>query len=526
MQVSKRHIILLFLCGITMAVAAQSSLQKKSLITDALMLINTTPDESIKIGEHLLLNAGEDTEKIIPSLILSKSYLAKGDFEKVLQYAFDATNYSEKYTSEEEIEAFLIIYTVLRRLYIDGQAENYLTHLERIAGSNAYDSLWPKIMVTSLKTSIERQDYKEARGKIDSLAGDNLENVLKDRELKQQYHIFKGVLAVDSGLLEEAKVLLNKAKTFSENRQTTNYLERTMISYQLGELFASKKDHIKAIENFNESLEFAVKLQNLPFLTKNHEQLAINHLAIGDKTLYNQHHERFLLYSDQLYLAEQEAVNTAFNLINQEQDYKLESAKNQKTSYFYIGAAITLLLVFIVTILSLKSIWKLKRLKEIVSYLEASRNTVVGTKNATLAKSVPNKMLIPEETEKILIDKLKKFEKSTRFLSKDMSLAVLAGQFDTNTKYLSGIINSHYQDNFNTYINKLRINYIIEKLKTDPNYRHYKISYLAEVCGFSSHSAFGAVFKSLTRITPATFIDLLNSEIDEQIDLKQITSES
>src|SRR5690606_21517244 len=96
MQVSKRHIILLFLCGITMAVAAQSSLQKKSLITDALMLINTTPDESIKIGEHLLLNAGEDTEKIIPSLILSKSYLAKGDFEKVLQYAFDATNYSEK----------------------------------------------------------------------------------------------------------------------------------------------------------------------------------------------------------------------------------------------------------------------------------------------------------------------------------------------------------------------------------------------------------------------------------------------
>ena len=58
---------------------------------------------------------------------------------------------------------------------------------------------------------------------------------------------------------------------------------------------------------------------------------------------------------------------------------------------------------------------------------------------------------------------------------KDISLAVLAGQLDSNTKYLSEIINTHYNVNFNTYINKLRINYIIEKLKTDPNFINYKI---------------------------------------------------
>ena len=45
------------------------------------------------------------------------------------------------------------------------------------------------------------------------------------------------------------------------------------------------------------------------------------------------------------------------------------------------------------------------------------------------------------------------------FLNKDFSLAILAGQLDTNTKYLSEIINSHYHMNFNTYINRLRINY-------------------------------------------------------------------
>jgi YesN/AraC family two-component response regulator len=117
------------------------------------------------------------------------------------------------------------------------------------------------------------------------------------------------------------------------------------------------------------------------------------------------------------------------------------------------------------------------------------------------------------------LQKLKRFENSKKFLSKDISLAVLAGQFDTNTKYLSEIINSHYQINFNSYINNLRINYIIEKLKTDPNYKNYKISYLAESSGFSSHSSFATVFKSITGISPVKFIDFLMNEKNNSLEV-------
>lgn len=69
--------------------------------------------------------------------------------------------------------------------------------------------------------------------------------------------------------------------------------------------------------------------------------------------------------------------------------------------------------------------------------------------------------------------------------------------------------------NFNAYINKLRINYIVEKLKNEPNFISYKISYLAENSGFSSHSSFATVFKSITGISPVTFIDLLRKEKEE-----------
>jgi AraC-like DNA-binding protein len=92
-----------------------------------------------------------------------------------------------------------------------------------------------------------------------------------------------------------------------------------------------------------------------------------------------------------------------------------------------------------------------------------------------------------------------------------MSLALLAAHFDTNTKYLSEVINTHKGKNFNSYINELRINYIIDKLKSNRTYLQYKISYLAEESGFSSHSSFATVFKSVTGISPTVFIDLLKS---------------
>ena len=125
--------------------------------------------------------------------------------------------------------------------------------------------------------------------------------------------------------------------------------------------------------------------------------------------------------------------------------------------------------------------------------------------------------MILKETEEHILNKLKRFESSRRFINKDISLAVLAGQLDSNTKYLSEIINTHYNVNFNTYINKLRVNYIIEKLKTDPNFINYKISYLAENCGFSSHSSFATVFKTITGISPVKFIELLNQEKENNL---------
>ncbi|MCS3870715.1 AraC-like DNA-binding protein [Chryseobacterium ginsenosidimutans] len=135
----------------------------------------------------------------------------------------------------------------------------------------------------------------------------------------------------------------------------------------------------------------------------------------------------------------------------------------------------------------------------------------ISEKNSDINKK-RNESLMTSETESKLLEFLNDFEKGVLYNNKNMSLPFLAGELNTNTKYLSYVINQHKSADFKTYINRLRINYIVDKLINDDKYRQYKISILADECGFSSHSKFASVFKIVTDYSPSAYIKLLESE--------------
>ncbi|MBB6370629.1 helix-turn-helix domain-containing protein [Chryseobacterium shigense] len=123
-----------------------------------------------------------------------------------------------------------------------------------------------------------------------------------------------------------------------------------------------------------------------------------------------------------------------------------------------------------------------------------------------------NESLMTSETECKLLDLLEEFEKGELYNNKNMSLSFLAAELNTNTKYLSYVINRHKSSDVKTYVNRLRINYIVDKLINDDKYRQYKISILADECGFSSHSKFASVFKAVTDFSPSAYIKYLDTE--------------
>ncbi len=132
-------------------------------------------------------------------------------------------------------------------------------------------------------------------------------------------------------------------------------------------------------------------------------------------------------------------------------------------------------------------------------------------------QSVPDareKRIMTEETELKLLKGLDEFEKSDLFLDSELSLSSLATRLNTNTRYLSQVIKDHRKTDFNSYINELRVNYIVDKLKNDPGWKDYKISALASIAGFSSHSQFAAVFKTFVGLSPSVFIKYLDKRQD------------
>ncbi len=128
--------------------------------------------------------------------------------------------------------------------------------------------------------------------------------------------------------------------------------------------------------------------------------------------------------------------------------------------------------------------------------------SVIGKPNAGSSENT----VMPSETEQKLLRQLTEFEESVLFTDRNMSLPFLAAHLGTNIKYLSHIINRHKGQDFNNYINDLRVKYIVFQLRHNPEFRKYKIATLADESGFSSANKFTTIFKKITNVPPSVFI--------------------
>ncbi|WP_294285399.1 helix-turn-helix domain-containing protein [uncultured Chryseobacterium sp.] len=193
------------------------------------------------------------------------------------------------------------------------------------------------------------------------------------------------------------------------------------------------------------------------------------------------------------------AKNKWFGILEENYRNELDSSIITKRYILFSVSGMAVLLIIFLSV----------RLLQIRNRIREYENFTIKLRFNQDKKAV-QPQVISEKTENLLIMKLQDFEKTNDYINPDISLQSLAKKLDTNTKYLSEIINKHKQKNFNAYINELRINYITGKLEENTVYRNYKIKYLAEESGFSSHSAFAAAFKTVNGISPAHYIQLLN----------------
>ena len=188
----------------------------------------------------------------------------------------------------------------------------------------------------------------------------------------------------------------------------------------------------------------------------------------------------------------------------------------KKSSYIYLLVSTTAIIILVTGMMLIN----LKRRREVAALKKFRLDTQNSLAKKPVTTATNNDATLEEtinaDTEKEILKGLLQFESKLQFNEKGISLGKLATQLKTNVKYLSFVIKKHKADNYNLYINQLRINYILKQLEMERDFIKYKIGHLSEICGYSSPAAFTRAFSEYTGVLPSTYIKLLCEEKDKK----------
>lgn len=257
--------------------------------------------------------------------------------------------------------------------------------------------------------------------------------------------------------IDSAEVYLNKGLTISEN---TNHGTLKELLYE------SMSNYYKTQGKLDSSVVYALKYRN-----------------ISKENKFNKNR----------------MINGEVNRITAIPETEKKNIKDIKdnSNVIYIGSSIVIGIGIIV----------------VLYFYRRKKSEILENSDSKEKSENHNGLTISPLVEEELLIKLGKFENSENFIDKNMSFAGLVSYLNTNAKYLNYILKTKKNKDFNTYINDLRIEYVLLKLEPGSEYLNYKISYLADISGFSSHSNFSANFKRVTEFSPSEYIEGINKSV-------------
>ena len=502
-------------CFYLFLILFESSLYGQALNNDLLLTINKKVEifgENVGDGKNLKKstnNFKSEEERLHELLLKSEIYLEKNSFKEALKYLKQAS-LSEK-TSENFKAYYYILYAnFYRGIELNKKAKEYLdlaiaplSLIENVKEKNYIETRWfleKGLLGLALnsdeealrdlwksKSKAEFIDTKQLKSQHLQLIYFNLGNYYLKNDLDSAYFYFSENLQLAKQQNTNTDLSL-RAKLGMGGY----FLAKQQIDSASYYLLDSSSD-LSQTENFRLKREALKNLSKFSYLAKDTENYKI----------YNQ---KYLTLNDSIYELDKTTRVLLANEVSVAEPKNFFSNKLFWTIAILLSALLGLILTYRHHLKVKREYAQFKKIMQKMQESEHSYKTEFYPSGAHISYS------IPEKTEQIILEKLKKFEDSEKYVSPKVSLQYLAKQLDTNTKYLSEIINKHKGQNFNNYINDLRVHYILRKLKAETKYQNYKVSSLAEECGFNSRNTFTLAFKSAVGMSPAKFIGFIRKE--------------
>jgi len=305
----------------------------------------------------------------------------------------------------------------------------------------------------------------------------------------------------------------------------------------LGATYLALGNYKEAEKNLEKALLIATEISALPILQKIYESQSQLYEKMGRTKLALEAYRNYSTIKDSIFTERSQAklaeIEVRYETEKKQQqieilvkDSQLHHAELRKKQITLIGLSggLIFLLVAAGTIALL--------------YLQKSRaNRNLVEKNIELMQREEEKEnpahvselsshLKDEEKLRIIsnLDSLMREQKL--YKQPQLSLTDLSGILETNTAYLSRIVNEHFNTNLSSYLNKLRVREA-QRMFAENKQQSMTLEGIAGSVGFHSRSTFNTAFKKTTGVTPSVYIKNMNeitlsNEMEKSINSKEL----
>ena len=141
-------------------------------------------------------------------------------------------------------------------------------------------------------------------------------------------------------------------------------------------------------------------------------------------------------------------------------------------------------------------------------------NNISNNEKENASKLKVSHRLITKNYEKTTEELLSYFKVNQPFLKTTISINEVAHALNISVSELSFIINHKFNQRFTDFVNKYRIEFVIDKIE-EGFCDKFTVESLSIMAGFASKSTFNIAFKKIMNCTPTEFIGQKNNELQK-----------
>ncbi len=502
---------------------------------------NTNFDKRLQHGKELLTYATEKKDLKYTGLAYNKLaliYYMERDLEKSLHYELLAENTLSKTNDLYNLNKSR--YGIGTIYYFVGDYDKALSFFTKTAdyykNQNSYNDL--RGYISSLEYVVKNYialNRSNDAARYLNILNEEIKKLKKHHlEIENAYvSLLKGQKLYSQKQYSSSLEHLQNALPIIKNND--DFVNEHLIYLYLGKNLWELNHDEKAVEQFNKiDLLYTEKKYMDLNLLEAYTFLIAYHKKTKNASMQLFYTEKLLKANNQL---QNEYKNLSKILHTKFETKKLETSRNnlQKElkleiyrKYIIVGGAFLIIIFLIGCIVYYRNKQKMLRKKyEVFTqqrlFSELNNTHIVLSEIQYISKindsneinysdaNVNTKILSDKKIQEIL-KKLHFFETNQGYLNSGITINSVAKELQTNSRYLSEVINNTKKQNFANYINDLRISFLLKRLDKDKKMRKLTISALAEEIGFNNSRSFSDAFIKLTGLKPSYYISQIEKD--------------